>query len=425
MTFDSFIDSSSSGANAIEKYRGEIARLPLTMRPALNQQVDGWEDLFPFEQRRTSEFLRGVSLFQPDELDALTHSLREVEAKMDVGHWNFSDSADTMSNASQLARSSYYAEWRREVERVFAAIDKKARESAPTEPSAGRMILLILPDSLPIASITSRKHWDPRGMEFSIDGDVRRVCELALRGPTGLPALLAAQSKSVRDVASTDCWLIDADAALGAYLKSPEPTPANILQYQELKQFRDQFLAQVNTVPKDIEATDQILAGMRKQNWSDWWPASLAGQDRLRSFVINLFLSGNGALIFSNAFVQWTASEALRRARPRLVVARFGLRSKPKPFTSIAIFENQQKISRLRDVDDPEGSAIDALILAQYVWLSARRYPERDNTCCVCVAESSRNAYVIAPDGKRPSWPKDRPIQPEELCEWMRHSLTE
>ena len=47
------------------------------------------------------------------------------------------------------------------------------------------------------------------------------------------------------------------------------------------------------------------------------WPAEYAGQPRLRKFVIDLFLSGNGALIFSNAFVEWAVSEAIRRARPR------------------------------------------------------------------------------------------------------------
>ena len=100
-------------------------------------------------------------------------------------------------------------------------------------------------------------------------------------------------------------------------------------------------------------------------------PRKLTASHRLRKFMIDLYLSGNGALIFSNAFVEWAASEVLRRARPRTIVARFGMRSKPKPFTSIAIFENQQRVSSLPDVDDPENSAIDAAILARYVWLAA------------------------------------------------------
>jgi hypothetical protein len=136
----------------------------------------------------------------------------------------------------------------------------------------------------------------------------------------------------------------------------------------------------------------------------------------LRNFVVDLFLSGNGALIFGNAFAEWAASEALRRARPRGMVVRFGMRSKPKLFTGIAIFENQQQISALPDVDDREGSAVDALILARYVWLAASRYPEYEQAYCLCVSEFSNSAYLICPEGRSAPWSLERPVTPDEIC---------
>ena len=142
-------------------------------------------------------------------------------------------------------------------------------------------------------------------------------------------------------------------------------------------------------------------------------PGALA-QLRHRSF-----LSGNGALNFSNAFVEWASSEALRRARPRVIVARFGLRTKPKPFTSIAIFENQQSISTLPDVDDAEGSAVDALILARYVWLAAARYPEHERTACLCVSESRNSVFLISPPGRSPQWSPEHPVRLEEVHKWL------
>jgi hypothetical protein len=113
----------------------------------------------------------------------------------------------------------------------------------------------------------------------------------------------------------------------------------------------------------------------------------------------SLYLSGNGALIYGNSFVEWGASEALRRARPDVLVARFGIRSKPKPFTSVAVFENPDQINPLPAVDDLPGSAIDAQVLSLYVWLAASRYDEYRNAACVCLAESLSEAYVIAPAG--------------------------
>jgi hypothetical protein len=79
-------------------------------------------------------------------------------------------------------------------------------------------------------------------------------------------------------------------------------------------------------------------------------------------------------------------------------VAQFGVRSKPKPFTSVVVFENPDQVNPLPAVDDLPGSALDAQLLALYVWLSASRYDEyRRNTVCLCMAESLSEVYVVAP----------------------------
>jgi hypothetical protein len=101
------------------------------------------------------------------------------------------------------------------------------------------------------------------------------------------------------------------------------------------------------------------------------------------------------------------------------MVARFGMRSKPKPFTSIAIFENQQRVSSLPDVDDPENSAVDAAILAHYTWLAACRYPEGEQAICLCVSEFLNSAYLVAPAGKNPGWSPGRAVTPEEVYAWI------
>jgi hypothetical protein len=282
----------------------------------------------------------------------------------------------------------------------------------------GRLILLVLPESLPIDSPDTWKDWDPRGREFKIAGDSRELCEFVIQGRSGLPGL-GALLLSQGGATDADQWLIDAEAKLSSLTSAAESTASCSLSYATLKSFREKFLAEVNKAPKNIQASDQLLAAVRHEGWDRWWPVGPAGQERLRSFVIDLFLSGNGALNFSNAFVEWASSEALRRARPRVIVARFGLRTKPKPFTSIAIFENQQSISTLPDVDDAEGSAVDALILARYVWLAAARYPEHERTACLCVSESRNSVFLIAPPGRSPQWSPEHPVRLEEVHKWL------
>jgi hypothetical protein len=413
-------DKAQADASSPDAYRHLVERLPVTLRPSLNQQLSQWATLFPFEQNRLANFMKGVETFSPSALDALTAPLWALEKKMGVKLWNFSEASDTIENASQLARSEYYAEWRREVQRVFETVNAAARDSTPIQTASTRLILLFLPGSLPVDPLSAWKQWDARGHEIKISGGSERLCELAMKGQPGLPgiATLAARQGNVE---SSDLWLIDAEGKLSGMPASLSPMAACSLSYAALKPLRDRFLAEVNKIPKNIQATDELISNLRLESWNGWglWPAEVANQPRLRRFVIDLYLSGNGAFIFSNAFVEWAASEALRRARPRTIVARFGMRSKPKPFTSIAIFENQQRISSLPDVDDPENGAIDAVILARYVWLAASRYPEQEQTLCLCVSEHRDSAYVILPAGKSLGWSPERTIAPDELYSWL------
>ena len=403
-----------------DAYRRLIERLPVTMRPALNQQLSQWSTLFPFEQNLVASFMKGVEALGSSGLGALTSPLWKLESKMNVKDWSFSQSHDTIENASQLARSQYYGEWRREVQRVFEAVNAAARDSQPAQAKLTRSLLLFLPRSLPIDPQTAWTQWDPRGHEIKISGDSERLCQLVLQGQSG-QAGGTTQTAVQGSFDNSDLWLIDAEAKLDSMLPHLSPIAASSLGYAALKPFRDRFLAELNKAPKNIRATDEIVASLRLESWDGWglWPAEIVNDSRLRKFVIDLFLSGNGALIFSSAFVEWAVSEALRRARPRTIVARFGMRSKPKLFTSIAVFENQQKISALPDVDDPENSAVDAAILARYAWLAASRYPEQERTLCLCVSEHADSAYAILPAGKSLGQNPEHSMGPEELYGWL------
>jgi hypothetical protein len=137
-----------------------IARLPITMRPALNQQLSQWETLFPYEQRRLAEFVRGVEAFSPAALNALMRPLETLETKMGVTHWDFSESADTIENASQLARSEYYAAWRQEVQNIFEAINAAGRDLEPGRTESTRLMLLFLPGNLPVEAQSA---WERAG----------------------------------------------------------------------------------------------------------------------------------------------------------------------------------------------------------------------------------------------------------------------
>jgi hypothetical protein len=394
-----------------------IARLPITLRPSLNQQLAEWEMLFPFEQKHITRFLDAIDSFNPTALNELTAKLRTLEIGMGVDRWNFSETGDTMENAGQLARSEHFLEWRREVQEVFEAIDAKGRASEKREPECSRLILVFLPEYLPVAPNTAWKQWAPEGREIKIAGDSRKLRELVVRGHSDQPSICDLL-KQEENHDSADLWFIDTNSTLANPLTPFSAYSASCLDYALLKRFSDRFRAELNRIPKDMTAADQTALILRQTDWTRWWPSDLSGQERLRSFMVNLFLSGNGALIFPNSFVEWAASEALRRARPRVMVACFGMRSKPKPFTGIAIFENQESISAVPDVDDPENSAVDAVILARYIWLAAHRYLEYDRALYLCISEHLNTAYIVGPP-EIDSRASDEPVAPQEIYHWI------
>lgn len=401
----------------LRSLRELASRLPRTVQPSVVQQLNEWEMLFPFERNRLVHFLNSVASLPPAELDRITTHLRSVEDKMGVARWNFSASSNTMENSGQLARSQNYAEWRRAVQEFFAAVDA----GAPPDPATlerHSLVVLVLPQCLPATAQTAWAPWGTEGTRIEVRGDASSICDLLVgqfvRQSHG--QLLAEHVGSD----PSDAWFID--AASGAI---PEPESSDAiccLRWSVLDSFRAAFLSEMNSIPRDTHIASETLTLMRQKDWSYDWPAELRNQDRLRNFVVDLYLSGNGALIFPNAFVEWTAAEAFRRARPRVLIARFGMRNKPKPFTSIAIFENQSRVSSVPDVPDPENSAVDAAMLARYVWLAAHRYQDYDRALCLCVVERLNEIRVIAPAGSSLAGTSG-PLSPAEVCAAARSWL--
>jgi hypothetical protein len=388
--------------------QGLLKRLPRTFLPFTRQQLRDWDYLFPYERQSVMHLLLFLASLSQAESTALFREVVQVEERMGVRNWQFSVEEQTILNASLLARSPYYQEWRKAVQKVFDAAEEHAARENTAKASRHRLVLLVIPQKLPLDSTTVWRRWQSVGRAVKLEakdaGGSQSPTQVLLGTPraerrAGLLDIVTRRPGST----AADCWILDAghelvESVLVNESFEPGSYPATLLSYERLSGFREQFSHEINTIQKDLSAADAVYDRLRKLDVTPWCPAEVAGVPVIREYLRSLYLSGNGALIYGNSFVEWGASEALRRARPDFLVARFGVRSKPKPFTSVAVFENPDKINPLPAVDDLPGSALDAQVLALYVWLAASRYDEyRTNTACVCLAESLSEAYVIAP----------------------------
>jgi hypothetical protein len=404
--------------------KGLLKRIPLTFLPFVNQQLSGWDYLFPNERQSVERLLVFVAGLSPGQSADLFRNVVALEDKMGVRKWQFSTKEQTINNASLLAASPYFQDWRRAVQAVFDAADDHALKTNPEAgQTARRLVLIDIPVELPVDAGTVWRRWEGMGRSIKLDLsgtlDLSGKLDLSRSGnsPSAFAALVAGRfnsaggrSAGLLDAGKTrpnsspaHTWIVDAGKGLVDTVLSSDPgmaahPTAIVLGHARLERFRQSFSHEMNTMPKDLTAADQVFDHLRKVDVLPWCPAEVAADPAIREFVRALYLSGNGAVIFGNSFVQWAASEAFRRARPSFLAAQFGVRSKPKPFTGVAVFDNPDEVNPLQSVDDLPGSAVDAQMLALYVWLSAYRYQEyQRSTVCVCVAESLSEAYLVAP----------------------------
>lgn len=388
------------------EYAELVNRVPVTFRPFLNEQISRMDRLFAFERNSIECFIASLQALSPSEFERLFKPVRDVEKKMGVERWRFSKEGETLENTSLLAHSPYYREWRNAVQGVFDALEERTRKQSGLLESrqAHSLIVIVFPRSLPMKPATVWEGWDVRGRQLNLAASELSgmTCSEALLGEGASSLLCSAASRP--DRAADDFWVLDAGSALGKVLPkrstaTGDGESALYFSYSELKPLREVFRDRLNGVRKDLADADNVIASLRQTDMTAMCPPALKSQLAAREFLKDLFLGGNGAVVFGNAFVQWAANEGLRRARPKVLIARFDVRNKPKPFTGIAILEDQEHTSPLPDVEDPEGSAIDARILARYIWMAASRYEEYESALCLCIADAVPAVYAIAPAG--------------------------
>lgn len=415
---------------------GVVKRLPLTFLPFVNQQLRDWDNLFPNERQSVERLLVYVASLTPEQSEALFRNVVELEEKMGVRHWQFSTNEQTIQNSSLLASSSYFQEWRRAVQAVFDAADAHALEkSGGARKPTNRLVLLDIPLPLRVDAENPWRRWNgvgkPLKLDLSVPDPSQSPFEFLLAGDTSsshdASAGLLEVARTRAGQATADTWVVDGaksipESILARASSADAATPV-VLNYGRLDPLRQDFSHEMNTMRKDLADADAVLDRLRKVDVSAKCPPEVAADVAIREFVRALYLSGNGAVIFSNSFVEWAASEAFRRARPSVLAARFGTRTKPKPFTGVAVFDDPDQVNPLPAVDDIAGSTVDAEMLALYVWLAAKRFDEyQSSTLCVCLAESLSEAYVVAPKGltlRQSNEPVPLDQFRRQLCAWI------
>jgi hypothetical protein len=148
---------------------------------------------------------------------------------------------------------------------------------------------------------------------------------------------------------------------------------------------------------------------------------AVAKDPALAEFTRAVLLAGNGTLLINNTFVEWATVQAVRRARPSLVVAAFGIRNKMKPFSSLLIYADPEKTNPIPTQIDTLGTYVDLELFYLYVWQEFEKYAEyQNNTVHIFAAAGMDEILVIAPKDFAPP----NPLDPAQLAQVGRDWLS-
>lgn len=117
----------------------------------------------------------------------------------------------------------------------------------------------------------------------------------------------------------------------------------------------------------------------------------LTGDAVLDHFQMKILAEGSGSQIFSTTFTQWTTREALRRAEPLTVLARYAPRQRQRPMNEL--LAGDASSSQL----DPEGSLVDSDMAAYYHYLNQQRLSGAVKSSLLVWFEGQRQAIAIGP----------------------------
>ena len=405
-------------------HSGVLARLPATVGAFILVELTKWPLLFPPERRYQQALLEHLSQIPADELERSVAGIARVEADAGAGKIGERNPARFQDEAQALLRKrGLLVAWRSEVDVLFQKIDPALEAQLYPADAPRRLIVQIYGREI---AVQREKLWS----RFKRAG--LRV-PLNLEGGADTERFLATLFAAVGNRSTTPAlldgaWVVEAHEALHALFDGGDTrlTPSRDervtgLSYDRLRSYRDDLTRTLNAkIQSGVESPQAFAAYARSLRIAPAPGALLRADDVLLAFVRDVLLTGNGTMIVNNTFVEWAAAQALRRAQPRVLAARFGVRDKLKPFSSMIMFSQARPTDHVPAVPDPAGSFIDVEQLSYYVWVNAEKNPAyRGKTLYLFLAEGVDEMLAIGPDTAAAPPTAIAPARVEDVCATM------
>ncbi|MEX2301746.1 MAG: hypothetical protein WD733_12460 [Bryobacterales bacterium] len=396
---------------------GLFKRLPPTFSTYFYDRIEDWKRLFPAERNYFERLFALLDRSESAAVEQLFAPLRAIEAKMGINENNWSRGEFTLEHVDFLQRSPHLAEWRSTITGIFAQLDPLLDEEVARS-GHSRLVIVISPAELPTGPDRMWTRLRDRGTQIPLalgDEDaLNDYLSLILTGAPRsqkAPTLFDLLGKNASN--DYDNWVIEAGDPIHRLATSFSGWTG--FSYDRLKRVREALMEEVDKMVtrEQIPGPRQLGERLKRMNPGELRRA--AGRDPiLGDFLQSVLLNGNGTLLINNTFVEWASMQVLRRARPTLLCASFGIRTKVKPFSSLLIYADQEEANPIPTQADMLGTYVDLEIFYQYIWQECEKYAEyRRNTAYLFVGEGMDALFAIAP----PDFPLLNAGEPVPLAE--------
>ncbi len=357
---------------------GLFDRLPATFAIYSLDRIKDWNKLFPAEQGYFERLFGLLARSSAEAVEELFAALREVERKMDIGGGIWETRKFTLEHVDFLQRSRHLAEWRAAIAGIFAKIDP-ILDSEVARSGNPRLVVVVSPAELPMGPDRMWMRIRNRGrlLRLTLAEDAPLQDYLA-RLLSGAP--LAQRAPSLFDLygeqraqGQFDAWVVEASDPILRLAQSFDGWTG--LSFERMADLREVLMREVNELVTQEKIPGPRQLGERLQRMNPGALRRAAGRDPvMQDFLQSVLLNGNGTLLINNTFVEWTALQAIRRARPSLLLGSFGIRNKVKPFSSLLIYSDQEDTNPIPTQADMLGSYVDLEVFYQYIWQECEKY---------------------------------------------------
>ncbi|MGC1784532.1 MAG: hypothetical protein WA708_18555 [Acidobacteriaceae bacterium] len=373
-----------------------LRQLPTILMAILLREIIAYDWKFPAEREELDRQLKYLGSLQPEQLRTLLAKFSAIDLSPALEQLDWVKEPEVFSERlTAYLWSTHQIDAFRLAANEYSA---KLQQVAPVQPPRiPRLGIAVIGRGVAASDFPLFRKLRPHGVLFT-----------QIKPENGLQILVhAVSARAAAHPEPYRHWHIDGGTAV---VVGPQVTGVS---YDALQPVRTAVLHRMQKVIQSGSGGPELMETTIVRISPEELGMTDAARDHvLDHFQVNLLTEGSGTQIFSTTFVLWAAREALRRAQPDTLLARFTPRQRQRPM-------NELLDGKTTGVElDAHGSLVDADMGSYYIWLDQQRLANAEQASFLVWFEERNLALGIGPTLPRGTQ-SDSPADLGQLLQWI------